>query len=86
MTTFKNVLCLLAIFIAYGITGHLDYEDAVRLEQIRQERRHAGCLTASTPVVREPASQINDLSFDPRSRRANGELPDGGRPCAPRVL
>ena len=86
MTTFKNVLCLLAIFIAYGITGHLDYEDAVRLEQIRQERRHAACLTASTPVVREPVSPINDLSIDPRSRRADGELPNGGRPCAPRLL
>ena len=86
MTTFKNVLCLLAIFIAYGITGRLDYEDAVRLEQIRQERRHAGCLTASTPAVRESVSPLKDMSFDPRSRPANGESPEGGRPCAPRLL
>ena len=86
MTTFNNVLCLLAIFIAYGITGRLDYADAVQMEQIRQERRHAGCLTASSPVVRKPLAQINDLSFDPRSRRANGELPEGSRSCAPRVL
>jgi hypothetical protein len=27
MTTFKDVLCLLAIFVAYGIVGRLDYED-----------------------------------------------------------
>ena len=38
MSTIKDVLCLLAIFVAYGITGRLDYEDAVRLEQTLQER------------------------------------------------
>ena len=41
MTAFKDVLGLLAIFIAYGIVGRLDYEDAVRLEQITRKRRHA---------------------------------------------
>ena len=44
MTAFKDVLCLMAIFIAYGIAGRLDYEDAVLLEQITQERQHAKCL------------------------------------------
>lgn len=86
MTSFKNVLCLLVIFIAYGIVGRLDYEDAVQLEQIRQKRRHADCLAASTPSARAPLAQISDLPFDPRARRANGELPEDGHPCALRVL
>ena len=41
MTTFKDVLCLLAIFVAYGMVGRLDYEDAVGLEQLIKERHHA---------------------------------------------
>ena len=49
MTTFKDVLCLLAIFVAYGIVGRLDYEDAVGLEQIIKERHHADCLM-TTPA------------------------------------
>lgn len=86
MTTFKDVLCLLAIFIAYGIAGRMDYDDALRLEQIRQQRRYADCLTASTPVVRDPVAQINDLSIDPSARHTQNDLPENGQPCARRVL
>ena len=57
MTTFKDVLCLLAIFVAYGIVGRLDYEDAVRLEQTQRERLHADCLTA-TPADREALARM----------------------------
>ena len=53
MTTFKDALYLLVIFIAYGITGHLDYEDTVQLEQTLQERQHAACLVVSAPAVRD---------------------------------
>ena len=67
MTTIKDVLCLMAIFVAYGIVGRLDYEDAVRMEQIRRERLHADCLTA-TPTDREALARINDLPFDPIMR------------------
>ncbi|OHC70158.1 MAG: hypothetical protein A2045_17770 [Rhodocyclales bacterium GWA2_65_20] len=38
MTTFKDILCLLAIFVSYGIAGRMDYEDAVALEQVVEER------------------------------------------------
>jgi hypothetical protein len=34
MPTAKSFLCLMAIVVAYGIAGHLDYEDAVMLEEI----------------------------------------------------
>jgi hypothetical protein len=86
MTIFKVVLRLLAIFVAYGVVGRLDYEDALRLEQIRQERRDADCLTGSTPVVREPLVQSGDPTFDPRPRGAAAGLPKHERPCAPRTL
>ena len=47
MITFKDVLCLLAIFVAYGIVGRLDYEDAVGLEQI------INCLLYTSPSPRD---------------------------------
>ena len=85
MTTFKDVRCLLAIFVAYGIVGRLDYEDAVRLEQIRRERLHADCLTA-TPADRGALARINDLPFDPSIRRTDAAAPDNRQSCTPRVL
>lgn len=78
MTSFKDVLCLLAIFIAYGIAGRMDYEDAVRLEQIRQERRDADWLTASNPVDRETPTRIDDGSLGPPSRCAAERPPNDG--------
>ena len=37
MSTVKSILCLLAIVAAYGIAGHLDYEDALMLEEIERQ-------------------------------------------------
>lgn len=37
MSTFKDALCLLAIFIAYGLAGHMDYEDALMLEEAQRQ-------------------------------------------------
>ena len=37
MSTAKSFLCLLAIVVACGIAGHLDYEDAVMLEEIERQ-------------------------------------------------
>lgn len=85
MTTFKDVLCLVAIFVAYGIVGRLDYEDAVRLEQIIRERHHADCLM-TTPADREARAQIDALPFDPSSLRTDGGAPEDWEPCPPRVL
>ena len=84
MTAFKDVLCLMAIFIAYGIAGRLDYEDAVRLEQITQERQHAECLT-SMPPVRVPAQPISNPSPDPPNQGAERSRPDNSR-CWPRSM
>lgn len=84
MSTFKDVLCLLAIFVLYGITGRLDYEDAVGLEQIRQERLHAACLT-DPPAGHEALARINEQRLDPPGKDMDG-LPADGLPCPPSVL
>ena len=78
MTAFKDVLCLLAIFIAYGIVGRLDYEDAVLLERITQERQHAECPT-SMPLLREPAKPISTPSPDSPNPGAERSRPDDSR-------
>ena len=37
MSTVKSILCLLVVVAAYGIAGHLDYEDALMLEEIERQ-------------------------------------------------
>ena len=37
MSTANSFLCLVAIVVAYGIAGHLDYEDAAMLEEIERQ-------------------------------------------------
>ena len=37
MSTAKSILCLLVVVAAYGIAGHLDYEDALMLEEIERQ-------------------------------------------------
>ncbi len=86
MSTFKDVLCLLAIFIAYGITDCLDYEDAVRLDQTLQQRQLADCLMASASAEREVLARLGALPFDSPSRRTDEHLPESGQPCPPRAL
>ncbi|AEB85666.1 MULTISPECIES: hypothetical protein [Comamonadaceae] len=49
----KNVLCLLAIFFAYGLAGHLDYQDAVAMEEAMRQDDPPSCATPqfeSTPA------------------------------------
>ncbi len=86
MTTFKEALCLLSIFIAYGVTGRLDYEDAVQLEQIRRERRDADCLMASRSEDREALAIIGGHPVDSSSRRPDEAFSEDGTPCAPQLL
>ena len=85
MSTFKDVLCLLAIFVLYSIAGRLDYEDAVGLEQIRQERLRASCLT-DLPAGHDPLARINDQDLDPPSNHMDAGLTADGLPCSPSML
>jgi hypothetical protein len=47
MSNFRSVLCLLAILVAYGIAGRMDYDDAVMLEQARQAEVMAADVAGS---------------------------------------
>lgn len=85
MSTFKDVLCLLAIFVLYGIAGRLDYEDAVGLEQIRQERLQATCRT-DLSAGHDALAQTNDQHPDPLSNDMVAGLPSDGHPCSSPVL
>ena len=84
MSTFKDVFCLLVIFLLYGIAGRLDYEDAVGLEQIRQERLHTACLT-DPPAGHEALARIKEQRLDPPGKDMDG-LPANGLPCLPSLF
>ena len=77
MSTLKDVLCLLAILVAYGIAGRMDYDDAAMLEEAQQAAALADC-----PTVNDPEVRTNDLMFDPRTDSADAATPEGDVPCA----
>lgn len=85
MTTFKDVLCLLAIFVLYGITGRLDYEDTVMLEQIHQEQLRAACLS-DLPAGHDAPSRIDVQHLDPPDMNIEHGLSADDLPCFPSVL
>ena len=64
----KDVLCLLAIFFAYGLAGHLDYQDAVAMEEAMRQADPPSCATPQF----EPAPT--------RLARAEPHIPPACRP------
>lgn len=44
MTHWKDALCLLLIFVAYGLAGHLDYQDAIAMEEAMREETPPPCF------------------------------------------
>ena len=86
MSTLKDVLCLLAIFGAFGIAGRLDYEDAVMLEEVQQTPVHTDCSPAATPAISEPPAQPTTQPADPQSIAAPAGLRESAPRCPVRVL
>ena len=80
MLTFKEALCLLAIVIAYGITGRMDYEDALLLEQARQR---AGADCVSPLAADDSPSEVGPTDPSLGARPIEGTPSD--EPCAPSV-
>lgn len=76
MLTFKEALCLLAIVIAYGITGRMDYEDALLMEQVRQQVG-ADCILPLEGDQGPPES--GPAKHPPVARPIEGTRPDA--PC-----
>jgi len=75
MSPFKSVLCLLAILVAYGIAGRMDYDDAVMLEQARQAEGTAAdearaAVTVGGDETRPQAPAIGAHRIDTDSRNS----------------
>jgi hypothetical protein len=70
MTNFKDALCMLAIFVAYGITGHMDYEDAVMQDEIQMHMQPSAstkCWPTINSLTGNPAAQVRHIGGDPQS-------------------
>ncbi len=86
MSTLTDVLCLLAISVAYGIAGRMDYDDAAMSEEAQQAAALADCPTAKPRAVNDPEVQTNDPVFDPRTDSADAAAPENEVPCASHVF
>ncbi len=86
MITFKDVCCLLAIFVGYGIAGSIDYQDAILLDKIRQEQTRDDCQAPPASAIREPRATSGDLPFARSAPCINGCAPEDGSPCLSSVL
>jgi len=86
MSTLKDVLCLLAILVAYGIAGRMDYDDAAMLEEAQQAAALADCPTVKPLAVNDPEVRMNNLVFDPRTDSAEAATPEGDVPSASHVF
>ena len=86
MSTLKDVLCLLAILLAYGIAGRMDYDDAAMLEEAQQPAAPTDCPTGKTLTVNDPEVQTNGLTFDPQTDSADAAAPEGDVQCASHVF
>lgn len=90
MSPLKDALSLSAIFFAYGITGHMDCEDAVMLEEAQQHQPPStsrACWPAITSPTGLPAAQTrnpgSDHQHDDPSDPASDHPPAAIALCAP---
>lgn len=50
MSPWKNILFLVLVLIAYGLAGHLDYQDEVAMEQAMRDSPTDGCSSLASPL------------------------------------
>ena len=77
MSTLKDALYLLAILVAYGIVGRMDYDDAVMLEAAQRavvERAAIDCDAEPVDSMPEP---------DARAPQIAPDTPSDSAPCRP---
>jgi hypothetical protein len=86
MSTLKDTLCLVAILIAYGMAGRMDYDDAVMQNEARQAAVLADCPTSRTLTSIDPPAQAQNLPFDPQDDGTDANAPEGDVPCASHML
>lgn len=61
MSQWKDILRLLAILAAYGLAGHLDYQDAILMEEALRDDMQAPCaapLSAATDEAPLPRRSV----------------------------
>lgn len=61
MSHWKDALCVLAVFAAYGFVGQMDYEDDVALEEAMRQGASRVCVpsrVASARPSRPPPSEV----------------------------
>ena len=61
MPTLKDVLCALAIVIAYGIAGCMDYDDDAMLHATRQPSETTAEQDGTADDITTSAAQAEDL-------------------------
>lgn len=68
MLPLKDILYLVAILVAYGIAGRMDYEDAIALAQVLEEReRQVADCPDGTPNRNASKERTADGRFIPAS-------------------
>ena len=83
MSTAKSFLCLITIVVAYGITGHLDYEDALLQEQIERQSVVLGpddCAQDETASLRRLSERRSPEQPLPRNA-TRSDAPASVPPC-----
>ena len=88
MFNFTDALRLAAIFIAYGMAGHMDYEDAVLLDQAQQPRP-SSASSDCRPTINSPpglaGAGVGPLGAGRHPGRPPGPLAyratEAARPC-----
>lgn len=66
MNAWKDALCLLAIFMAYGLAGHLDYQDAVAMEEAMRDAPPPPCI--APPCATPDAAAQPQINGSPARR------------------
>nr|WP_297383449.1 hypothetical protein [uncultured Roseateles sp.] len=67
MSTLKDVLCALAIVIAYGIAGRMDYDDTVMLAEARhgiESPAERACAEGDIPGPEARAPGLEPARFE----------------------
>ncbi len=92
MSTLKDALCLLTIFIAYGLAGHMDYEDAIVLEETQRQvlpSASTECRPTNNSLTGNSAAQVRHMGSDPQSddlpEPAFGPPPEAIAHCPPAI-
>ena len=81
MSTVKSILCLLVVVAAYGIAGHLDYEDAVMLEEIERQSLVVVADDCVQAEARHRSHELRDPDRQLPLDATRSGVPAFPRPC-----